>query len=133
MQKALKKAEKTLLEEFGVKTKEELKTKLNPQAKADEPNEDVIKLRKELTEMKALNVCKDEEIKKEYQADVIALLKGKGLELTEENIKAEITKHPEWKKKEEPTPGAKEFGANGGKKDPGAPDEKEQARKLFGL
>ena len=126
-----KKAEKTLLEELGLKSKDELKELLSKIKEEPKAEETVQQLKAELTEIKALNIIKDEDIKKEYQGDVIALLKGKGLDLTEENIKAEIAKHPEWKK--EASAGAKEFGTAGGKGDPSQPDEKEQARKLFGI
>ncbi len=126
-----KKAEKTLLEELGLKSKDELKELLSKTKEEPKAEETVQQLKAELTEIKALNIIKDEDIKKEYQGDVIALLKGKGLDLTEENIKKEIEKHPEWKK--EASAGAKEFGTAGGKGDPSQPDEKEQAKKLFGL
>jgi hypothetical protein len=126
-----KKAEKSFLDEFGVKSKDELKAKINGNSKPAESSEELIKVKSELTEMKALNACKDLDVKKEFQPDVIALLKGKGKELTEENITEEVKKHPEWIKSQE-QPGARDFGGAAGKKNPNV-DEKEQARKLMGL
>jgi hypothetical protein len=91
----------------------------------------VSKLQSELTEMKALNACKDLDVKKEFQPDVIALLKGKGKELTEENINEEVKKHPEWVKSQE-QPGARDFGGAAGNKNT-QPNERDQAMAFWGI
>jgi len=52
---------------------------------------------KELTAIKQVNKMNELGIDKNYQEDVIALIKGKGLEVNEETIADICGKHPEWK------------------------------------
>lgn len=54
-------------------------------------------LTKELTAIKQVNKMNDLGIDKKYQEDVIALIKGKGLEVSEETISEIAENHPEWK------------------------------------
>lgn len=74
-------------------------------------------------------------IKADYTEDAIALLKGKGLAINEENIKNLITKHPGWKVStdDDGASGVRALGSTGGETNPKAGGEKEQAAKLFGL
>ena len=54
-------------------------------------------LNKELTAIKQVRKMDDLGIDKKYQEDVIALIKGKGLEINEETITDIAENHPEWK------------------------------------
>ena len=54
-------------------------------------------LNAELTAIKQVNKMNDLGIDKKYQEDVIALIKGKGLEVSEETITEVCENHPEWK------------------------------------
>lgn len=54
-------------------------------------------LNQELTAYKNINKMNDLGIDKKYQEDVIALIKGKGLEINEETISEIAENHPEWK------------------------------------
>lgn len=54
-------------------------------------------LQQELTAYKNINKMNDLGIDKKYQEDVIALIKGKGLEINEETISEIAENHPEWK------------------------------------
>ncbi len=73
----------------------ELKTQLE---QANAQNQSLIN---ELNSLK--NVLKMDElsIDKDKQEDLIAILKGKGLEINEATIMEEALRHPEWKKKAE--------------------------------
>lgn len=66
--------------------------------------------------------------------DAKFILKGKGLDITLENIENELATHPEWKKVEEPTPklATTRITALGNEpKQAPAPSEEELAEKLF--
>ena len=54
-------------------------------------------LNAELTAIKQVNKMNDLGIDKKYHEDIFALLKGKGMEITEENITEIAEEHPEWK------------------------------------
>jgi len=54
-------------------------------------------LNAELTAIKQVNKMNDLGIDKKYHEDIFALLKGKGMEITEENITEIAEAHPEWK------------------------------------
>ena len=54
-------------------------------------------LNAELIAIKQVNKMNDLGIDKKYQEDVIALIKGKGLEISEETISEVAENHPEWK------------------------------------
>ena len=70
--------------------------------------------------------------------DIKLILGGKGLEITPENIEAEIPSHPEWRKageaqEQEPTVLRKLGGEAKSADDDESENEQEQAMKLFGL
>lgn len=54
-------------------------------------------LNAELTAIKQVNKMNDLGIDKKYHEDIFALLKGKNMEITEENITEIAEAHPEWK------------------------------------
>ena len=56
---------------------------------------------RELTAIKQVNKMNDLGIDKKYHEDIFALLKGKGLEINEENITEMCNNHPEWKVEQE--------------------------------
>lgn len=71
--------------------------------------------------------------------DIRLILGGKGLEITPENIEAELPSHPEWKKAEaevvtqsEPTM-LRKLGSEAKAETEDGDDEQEMAMKLFGL
>lgn len=90
----------------------------------------------ELPKLAAKSICVDLNVRKEYQEDVIDICKGKGLAITEENIKAILSKHKGWcfNPKEEDartTRNIFEVGAVGGKGQPEDTAEREQVKRLF--
>lgn len=131
-----KKAQKALLDELGISSVEELKAKLgadNSQEKGTK-SEDVEIMKKEIATLKALNTCNELNVRREFQEDVIALIKGKGQEVTQDNIQKVVERHPEWVvKSQEDIAGVKKLGGTDGENKPPKPDEKEQAKALFGL
>lgn len=117
-----KKKEKEILAILGVASIEEAKT-LIQSAKEQDTNYKVLA---------AKSICVDLDVKKEFREDVIDIVKGKGLEINEENVKAILAKHPEWVlKADESGSPVVGIGKVGGKGQPEAPNEKEQAKKLF--
>lgn len=62
-------------------------------------------------------------------SDVQAYFSGKGIDITQENLEAELANHREWKKK---VAEVKKIGPDNKQEQPG-PDEKSMAAKLFGL
>jgi len=78
-------------------------------AQLDQANARIKELEQELTAHK--NILKMDElaIEKDKQEDLLAIIKGKGLELNEATISEEASKHPEWKKKAE-TSGISQLG-----------------------
>ena len=56
---------------------------------------------RELTAIKQVNKMNDLGIDKKYHEDIFALLKGKGMEVNEENIVEMCNLHPEWKIEQE--------------------------------
>ena len=56
---------------------------------------------RELTAIKQVNKMNDLGIDKKYHEDIFALLKGKGMEVNEENIVEMCNLHPEWKVEQE--------------------------------
>lgn len=77
-----------------IQNNEEL-DKLN--ASLNEKQLQMDEMQKELTAIKQVNKMNDLGIDKKYQEDVIALIKGKGLEVNEDTIVEMCEKHPEWK------------------------------------
>lgn len=117
-----KKKEKEILSALGVASIEEAKT-LIQSAKEQDTNYKVLA---------AKSICVDLDVKKEFREDVIDIVKGKGLEINEENVKAILSKHPEWVlKADESGSPVVEIGKTGGKGQPEDANEKELAKKLF--
>ena len=95
---------------------------------------------KRLSEMSEQIALMQSGIDPERYEDAKLILKGKGLEVSLENINAEMETHPEWKKAEAPAPAPEEpkptmrIKALGNEQKP-APElsEEEQAQKLFKL
>ncbi|HHU55648.1 MAG TPA: hypothetical protein GXZ48_03005 [Acholeplasmataceae bacterium] len=103
--------------------------------KKDEAINDVAQLKIELELLKAEKIAGKLGVKPDYQEDLVALVLGKGLELTEENIKKEADKHKEWLKAsdEGEKGGVRKLGSTEGEDNPPKDDEKTQARRLWGL
>lgn len=100
--------------------------------KGDDMLKEVSKIKDELAVLKAEKIASTLGVKASYTEDVVALVRGKGLELNEENLKKEVEKHPEWKQSaSEEGGGVFQLGGVGGKTVPGPAGEKEQAQKLF--
>jgi len=97
-----KKAAKELLAELGVKTKEEAIARL---AELKEAQEARSKAETELSSLKAERMALKYGASADDVEDVVALIKGKGQELTEENIKAAVEKY--FKKPGQPPNGVK--------------------------
>lgn len=93
MRKASKKQESQNNEEL-----ENLKTSLSEKdTLIAEKQQQMDDLNKELTAIKQVNKMSDLGIDKKYHEDVIALIKGRGEEVSEEKIIEIAEKHPEWK------------------------------------
>jgi len=93
MRKASKQQETQSNEEL-----ENLKSSLNEkESLIAEKQTQMDELQQELTAIKQVRKMDDLGIDKKYQEDVIALIKGKGLEISEETIGEIADKHPEWK------------------------------------
>ena len=117
-----KKKEKEILSTLGVASIDEAKALINT-AKEQGAN---------YKELAAKSICVDLDVKKEFREDVIDIVKGKGLDITEENVKAILAKHPDWVlKADESGSPVVEIGKTGGKGQPEAANEKEMAKKLF--
>jgi len=67
----------------------------------------------ELKAVKDLELIDNLGVDKNHRSDVIALIKGNGDEVNDENIKAYVEKHPEWKASEDNQSGVKFLGAKG--------------------
>lgn len=114
------KAEKNIFAKFGVANMEELEKKVNGSVSQTD-----------YETLSAKVICGDLDIKKGYRDDVIAIVKGKGLPITEESFKSVLASHPEWKNDSEDNSKTVKIGAIGGKDKPDAPDEKELAKRIF--
>lgn len=64
----------------------------------------------------------------ERESDILAILKGKGLEFNDENVKKELPTHPEWALRKEAAP---VIGSVAPKKDEDV--EKQMAERMWGL
>lgn len=88
----------------------------------------------ELAQLKAEKVATKLGVNPAYTEDLVALCRGKSLELDEENLKKEFEKHPEWKLvSTEGAGGVKALGSSDGKAKTPEEDEKAKARSMFGL
>ena len=104
---------------------------VNGQADAPDLSKEINAIKSELTTYKAMNFATDNNIKPEYKEDLVAIIKGKGLEPTAENVKKEADKHPEWKYTADGKGEVKPLGSSGGQSTPPEGDERDQASKLF--
>ena len=119
----------------GAKTKEKEILSILGVASVDEAKQLIQTAREQDTNYKLLaakSICVDLDVKKEFREDVIDIVKGKGLEITEENVKAILSKHPEWVlNADESGSPVIEIGKAGGKGQPESINQKENAKKLF--
>lgn len=117
-----KKKEKEIFAACGVSSIDELVNLIN-QSKEQAKNYD---------ELAAKAICTDLNVKKQYREDVIAIAKGKGLEITEENVRSVIESHPEWvvDEKENKT-NVFSLGKTGGSSQPQDKQEREYVRNIF--
>lgn len=83
---------------YGVKDEAGLDDMAGRSQKYDLLREDYDKLSKEMSDVKVRLAMYDSGIAPERYEDARLILTGKGLEVTPENIKAEMETHPEWKK-----------------------------------
>lgn len=105
-----RKAEKNILEKYGIESLEDLK-KFKEQADLTKKEYETLKStleekekllsdrELELSKNKAENYIMKQQVKEEYVEDLLAILKGRDLEYTEENINTLVEKHPEWLEK----------------------------------
>lgn len=136
--------EEKLKQKFAEGARKAQEGKLDDETKKDEKankgenkgeNDDgmlkeVTKIKDELATLRAEKLVTQMGVKPSYTEDLVALVRGKGLELNEENLKKEADKHPEWKASNEDSNGFR-LGGLGGKANPPSSDEKEQAKKMF--
>jgi hypothetical protein len=102
------------------------------------PNAKLDALEKEVQQLRGEKLALSAGIDSSFCEDAVAILRGKSIEISEASIKQIADKHPEWKKQANNNgqngtgPGALPLGGVGGQATPPNPDEKAQARKLFG-
>lgn len=90
---------KKLHDKFGVKTEDELNSILNKGQAHDGLQEQVKKLGDELSNLKNEKMLRMNKVRGDKASDVISLLKGKNLPITEINVKEILKSHPEWVRK----------------------------------
>lgn len=98
-------------------------------------NNDIEDIKGELASLRAEKIALKLGVNPSFTEDLVALCRGKGLELIEENMKKEVEKHSEWllQNSGESGSGIKPLGATGGSQTKDKASEKDEARKLFGL
>lgn len=97
-------------------------------------NDEIVSIKNELEILKGEKLALKQGVKPDYAEDAVAILKGKGLEISEANMKAIVEKHPEWKMSNDTQgSGVAPLGSTGGKSNPPAVNEQEQAAKMFGF
>ena len=100
----------------------------------DNSKDEIATIKNELEILKGEKLALKQGVKPEYAEDAVAILKGKGLEVSEANMKAIVEKHPEWKMSNDTQgSGVAPLGSTGGKSNPPAVNEQEQAAKMFGF
>lgn len=95
------------------------------------PEADILAIQEELKQLRAEKIA-SKIVDSKYQEDLVAIAKGKGLEITESNLQEIVKKYPEWLKNNQANKDTITIGGSSGKTAPGTPNEKEQAKKLFG-
>ena len=88
-------------EKFGVQDEAEMDNVFGKGQQYDILNEDFTRQGSDLTAMREENVLLKSEVIPEKWEDAKLILKGKGLEITPENIAQEMATHPEWNKVQE--------------------------------
>lgn len=88
-------------EKFGVQDEAEMDNVFGKGQQYDILNEDFTRQGSDLTAMREENVLLKSDIIPEKWEDAKLILKGKGLEITPENIAQEMATHPEWNKVQE--------------------------------
>ena len=88
---------KEFFEKFGVNDEAEMDNVFGKGQQYDILNEDFTRQGSELAGMREENVLLKSEVIPDKWEDAKLILKGKGLEITPENIETEIATHPEWK------------------------------------
>jgi hypothetical protein len=117
-QKTLEEARAAMREKYGVSTDDELDGLFGHGQQYDALNDQFGDLKSECDALKAENALLKSGISQDRYDDARLILKGKGLDITEENIASELQTHPEWK------PAAAEAG--------GEPSEKPAVIKSLG-
>lgn len=95
------------------------------------PEEKILAIQEELNQLRAEKMAA-KIVDSKYQEDLVAIAKGKGLEITESNLQEIVKKYPEWLKNNQANKDTITIGGSGGTTAPGTPNEREQAKKLFG-
>jgi hypothetical protein len=93
---------KKLHEKYGVKTEEELDSLIGKGQAHDTLKEQMNKLNEEISALKTDKVLRLNKVRADKFTDVVALLKGRDLPITEENVKNVLKNHPEWLRKAKP-------------------------------
>ncbi len=101
--------------------------------KTNNTENDILSIKQELELLKAEKIAGKVGVKTDFQEDLVALVRGKGLELTEENIKKEAERHKEWFTQNDGGSGTRKLGSTDGDTTPPKASEEEQASKMFGL
>ena len=124
----VKEVTQKLLEKYGVASDEELDGLIVKGQEHSALQEQLSAREEELAVFKAQKILRLNKVRGDKADDVIALLKGRNLPITEENVKEVLDSHPEWKRKRKQKAVAN-IGATQPKEKP--LDEKEIARSFF--
>ena len=95
------------------------------------PDDRLKSLEEENTQLKAEKMA-GKLVDSRFAEDLVAMIKGKGLEITESNFQEVLKKYPEWLKSNQANQQTVVIGGNAGETNPGEPNAQEQARGLFG-
>lgn len=120
---------------YKVNDRAELDDKFSKAELFDQVNEKYLSLEKEHRELAQKLAFIDNNVNPAKQDDVLAYFKGKELDFTSDNLKAELQTHPEWLNvvaQEEPKATIKVMGNDTTAETPQKSDE-EIAAKLFGF
>lgn len=93
---------KKLHEKYGVNTENELNNIINKGKAHDELQGQLQKLNEEINALKTEKLLRLNKVRGDKMSDVMDLLKGRNLPLTEQNIKEVLKQHPEWVRKRMP-------------------------------
>jgi hypothetical protein len=93
---------KKLHDKYGVNTDAELNSIIDKGRVHDEMQGQLQKLNEEISALKSEKLLRLSKVRGDKMQDVLDLLKGKNLSLTEANIKEVLKQHPEWVRKRKP-------------------------------